>query len=33
VFENRLLSKILGPKKIDVTGNWIRLCNEKLYDL
>jgi len=33
VFENRVLSKILGPKKDEVTGEWRRLHQEELYDL
>jgi hypothetical protein len=33
VFENRLLRKILGPKRDEVTGEWRRLHNEKLHDL
>jgi hypothetical protein len=33
VFENRVLRKILGPKRFKVTGEWKRLHNEELYDL
>jgi hypothetical protein len=33
VFENRVLRKIFGPKRAEVAGEWIRLINEKLYDL
>jgi hypothetical protein len=33
VFENRVLSKIFGSKKDEVTGEWRRLHNEELYDL
>jgi hypothetical protein len=33
VFENRMLRRIFGPKKDEVTGEWRRLHNEKLYDL
>jgi len=33
VFENRVLRKIFGPKKGEVTGEWRRLHNEELYDL
>jgi hypothetical protein len=33
VFENRVLSKIRGPKRDKVTGEWRGLHNEKLYDL
>jgi len=32
VFENRVLKKIFGPKKEDVTAEWRRLHNEKLND-
>jgi hypothetical protein len=33
VFENRVLSRIFGPKRDEVTGEWRRLHNEKLYAL
>jgi hypothetical protein len=33
VFENRVLMKIFGPKKEDVTAEWRRLHNEELNDL
>jgi hypothetical protein len=33
VFENRVLRKIFGPKRDDVTGEWRRLYNEQLHDL
>jgi hypothetical protein len=33
VFENRVLKKIIGPKKDEVTGEWRELCNEELCDL
>jgi hypothetical protein len=33
VFENRVLRKIFGPKRGEVTGEWRRLHNEELYDL
>jgi hypothetical protein len=33
VFENRVLRRILGPKRDEVTGEWRRLHNEKLNDL
>jgi hypothetical protein len=33
VFENRVLRKIFGPKKDEVTGEWRRLHNEELNDL
>jgi hypothetical protein len=32
VFEKRLLRKIFGPKRDEVTGEWRRLHNEELYD-
>jgi hypothetical protein len=33
VFENRVLSRIFGPKRDEVTGEWRRLHNEELSDL
>jgi hypothetical protein len=33
VFENRVLRKIFGPKKDEVTGEWRKLHNEELRDL
>jgi hypothetical protein len=33
VFENRLLRRIFGPKREEVTGGWRRLHNEELYNL
>jgi hypothetical protein len=33
VFENRVLRKIFGPKRDDVTEEWKRLHNEELYDV
>jgi hypothetical protein len=33
VFENRVLRRIFGPNKDEVTGEWRRLHNEKLSDL
>jgi hypothetical protein len=33
VFENRLLGKIFGPKRDDITRDWRRLHKEELYDL
>jgi len=29
----RVLRKMLGPKKEEVTQDWRHLCNEELYDL
>jgi hypothetical protein len=31
VFENRVLRRIFGPKRDEVTGEWRRLHNEELY--
>ena len=33
VFENRVLGKVFGPKKDEVTGEWRKLHNEELNDL
>jgi hypothetical protein len=33
VLENRVLRKIFGPKKDEMTGEWRRLHNEELCDL
>jgi len=33
VFENRVLRRIFGPKRDEVTGKWRKLHNEELYDL
>jgi hypothetical protein len=33
VFENRVLRKIFGPKRDEVTGEWRKLHNEGLHDL
>jgi hypothetical protein len=33
VFENRVLRRILGPKRDEVTGKWRKLHNEELRDL
>jgi hypothetical protein len=33
VFENRLLRRIFGPKRDEVTGEWRKLRNEELRDL
>jgi hypothetical protein len=33
VFENRVLRRIFGPKRDEVTGEWRKLLNEKLPDL
>jgi hypothetical protein len=33
VFENRVLRRILGPKRGKVTGEWRKLNNEEHYNL
>ena len=33
VFENRVLRRIIGPKRDEVTGEWRKLHNEELSDL
>ena len=33
MFENRVLKKIFGPKRDEVTGEWRKLHNEELNDL
>jgi hypothetical protein len=33
VFENRVLRRIFGPKRDEVTGGWRKLHNEELHDL
>jgi hypothetical protein len=33
VFGNRVLRRIFGPKRDEVTGEWRKLHNEELYDL
>jgi hypothetical protein len=33
VFENRVLRKIFGPRRDEVTGEWRKLHNEELHDL
>ena len=33
VFKNRVLQRIFGPKRDEVTGEWRKLHNEELYDL
>jgi hypothetical protein len=32
VFENRVLGRIFGPKRNEVTGDWRRVHNEELRD-
>jgi hypothetical protein len=33
MFENRVLRRIFGPKRDEVTGEWRRLHNKELYAL
>jgi hypothetical protein len=33
VFENRVLRRIFGPKRDEVTGEWRKLHKEELHDL
>jgi hypothetical protein len=33
VFENRVLRRVFGPKRDEVTGEWRKLLNEELNDL
>jgi hypothetical protein len=33
VFENRVLRRIFGPKRDEVTGVWRKLLNKELNDL
>ena len=33
MFENRVLRRIFGPRRDEVTGEWRRLHNEELNDL
>jgi hypothetical protein len=33
VFDNRVLRRIFGPKRDEVTGEWRKLHNEKLHNL
>jgi hypothetical protein len=33
VFENRVLRRIFGPKRDEVTGGWRKLHNEELHKL
>jgi hypothetical protein len=32
-FENRVLRRIFGPKRVQVAGGWRRLHNEELHDM
>jgi hypothetical protein len=33
VFENRVMRRIFGPRRDEVTGEWRKLHNEELHDL
>ena len=33
MFENRVLRRVFGPKRNEVTGEWRKLYNEELSDL
>jgi hypothetical protein len=33
MFDNRVLKRIFGPKRDDVTGDWRKLHSEELYNL
>jgi hypothetical protein len=33
VFENRVLRRVFGPKRDEVTGKWRKLHNEELKNL
>jgi hypothetical protein len=33
MFENRVLRRIFGPKRDEVTGEWRKLHNKELHDL
>jgi hypothetical protein len=33
VFENRVLRRIFGPKRDEVTSEWRKLYNKELHDL
>jgi hypothetical protein len=33
VFQNRVLRRIFGPKRDEVTGEWRKLHNEELHNL
>jgi hypothetical protein len=33
VFENKVLRRIFGPKKDELTGGWRKLYNEELHNL
>jgi hypothetical protein len=33
IFDNRVLRKIFGPKRVEVIGGWRKLHNEELHNL
>jgi len=33
VFQNRVLRRMVGPKREELTGEWRKLHKEELYDL
>jgi hypothetical protein len=33
VFENRVLRRIFGPKRDEVTGGWRKLHNEEIHNM
>jgi hypothetical protein len=33
VFENRVLRRIFGPKKVEITGEWRKLQSGELHNL
>jgi len=33
VFKNRLLRRIVGPRRDEVTGQWRKLCKKEFYDV
>jgi len=33
VFDNRVLRRIFGPRRYEVTGEWMKLRNEEVIDL
>jgi hypothetical protein len=33
VYENKVLRRVFGPKRYEVTGEWRKLHNEELSDL
>ena len=33
MYENKVLRRIFGPKRDEVTGEWRKLLNEELIDL